>query len=162
MPEHTETLYAKEYAKDAPTKRPDWIDYSGEMRIRKQPWLRFIFVVVGLISIGIGIIGYILPGLPGTAFILFAAWAFMQSSPRFYNAMMNHKTIGPLIRDYREGRGLPRRVKMYVPFMIALSGFGSAAYLTWGLHRPWIGVLIALTAIYGIVYVIRMPTKEED
>lgn len=158
MSEPKTTVYTKAQTK----KTSDWVDYSHEMRIRKQPWLRFVFMLMGLVSIGIGIIGYILPGLPGTAFMLFAAWAFMQSSPRFYNAMMNHKTIGPLIRDYREGRGLPRRVKMYVPFMIALTGFGSAAYLTWGLGRPWIGVIIALTAIYGIIYVIRMPTKEED
>lgn len=161
MPEPSKTLLAEKYPTKATKQRPDWVDYSGEMRIRKQPWLRFIFVVAGIISVGFGIIGYILPGVPGTVFLLVAAWAFMQSSPRFYNAMMNHKTIGTLIRDHREGRGLPRRVKMYVPFIIALSGFGSAAYLTWGLNRPWIGVLIALFALWGIIHVIRMPTKEE-
>lgn len=158
MSDRTETIYPTPTVQE----NPEWVDYSHELRIKKQPWLRGIFVVAGLVSIGVGILGYILPGLPGTAFILLAAWLFMQSSPRFYNQMMNHKTIGTLIRDYREGRGLPRRVKMYVPFMIAFTGFGSAAYLTWGVGLPWVGIFIALFALYGIIYVIRMPTKVEE
>lgn len=43
---------------------------------------RFIYIVLGLLSFGIGVAGTILPVLPGGPFFLFSAYCFSKSSDR--------------------------------------------------------------------------------
>jgi uncharacterized membrane protein YbaN (DUF454 family) len=137
----------------------EWVDYSAELRLFKHPALRLLFIVGGLIAIGLGVVGYIVPGIPGTVFFLIATWFFAQSSPRFYNWVLNHRLFGPLIRDYRAGRGIPRWVKWYASSMILVV----SAFSTWvvGVQRgnTIVGVLIAATALFGVWYVFHVPTK---
>ncbi len=145
-----------------PRHRADWVDYSAELRIFKNPALRAVFVAAGLVAVGLGIVGYIVPGMPGTVFFLIATWFFGQSSPRFYNWVLNHRVIGPLIRDYRAGKGIPGWVKWYASAMI----IGFSAFSVWlvGVKRgnTVVGVIIAAVAIYGVWYVNHVPTKATD
>jgi uncharacterized membrane protein YbaN (DUF454 family) len=140
----------------------EWVDYTHEMTISKYRALRVVYRAIGVGAIGMGILGYILPGLPGTVFLLIAAYFFSQSSPRFYNWLMNHRIFGKLIRDYRAGRGIPRWVKWYAPLMI-ITFSGWSAYRLWVvLEKPWIGVSIIVIAVYGVWYVLRVPTTRPD
>ncbi len=139
--------------------RPDWVDYSAEVRVLRHPLLRVAFVAAGFVAVGLGVVGYIVPGMPGTVFFLIATWFFAQSSPRFYNWVMNHRLIGPLIRDYRAGKGIPRWVKWYASILI----LGVSSFSAWlvGVKRgnTVVGVLIVLTALFGVWYVSHVPTK---
>lgn len=137
-----------------------FVDYRDEMRIHRNPALRGAYVAAGLTAVGLGALGYVLPGLPGTVFFLLAAWFFAQSSPRFYNWLMNHRLFGPLIRDYRAGKGVPLWVKVYAPAMIVLFSGASATYLGWVKGKAWIAVLVLAVAAYGVVFVLRLPTKK--
>lgn len=142
-----------------PPPRADWVDYSAELRVFRNPALRAVFVVAGLVSVGLGIVGYIVPGMPGTVFFLIATWFFAQSSPRFYNWVLNHRAFGPLIRDYRAGKGIPGWVKWYASAMI----IGFSAFSVWlvGFKRgnTLVGIVIAAVALYGVWYVNHVPTK---
>lgn len=140
-------------------KERAWVDYSFEMSIVKNPAMRALFIAMGLGSIGLGVLGYFLPGLPGTVFFLVAAWFFAQSSPRFYNWLMNHRLFGPLIRDYRDGRGIPRWVKVYAPVMIMLFSSWSAYYVGFSKGKLWIAACILAVALFGVWYVLHVPTK---
>lgn len=137
-----------------------FVDYRDEMRIHRNPALRGAYVAAGLTAVGLGALGYVLPGLPGTVFFLLAAWFFAQSSPRFYNWLMNHRLFGPLIRDYRAGKGVPLWVKVYAPAMIVLFSGASATYLGWVKGMAWIAVVVLAVAAYGVVFVLRLPTKK--
>lgn len=140
----------------------EWVDYTSEMTITKYRPLRAVFIATGIGAIGMGVLGYLLPGLPGTVFFLIAAWFFAQSSPRFYNWLMNHRIFGKMIRDYRAGKGIPRWVKFYAPFMIVtFSGF-SAYYVGIRKELPWIGVSILVIAAYGVWYVLRVPVSDPN
>lgn len=139
--------------------RPDWVDYTPEMTISKYRALRIVFRAMGIGAIGLGILGYLLPGLPGTVFFLIAAWFFAQSSPRFYNWLMNHRIFGRMIRDYRAGRGIPLWVKIYAPIAIATFSGWSAYRLGVVRDKPWIALSIVVIAIYGIWYVLRVPVS---
>jgi len=165
IPDNTETVSVvlevpAEAANDARTKRaPEWVDYSSEMTISKYRALRVVYRAIGVGAIGMGILGYLLPGLPGTVFILIAAYFFGQSSPRFYNWLMNHRIFGSMIRDYRAGRGIPRWVKVYAPIMIVTFS-GWSAYRLGVVHeKPWIALSIIVIALYGVWYVLQVPTS---
>ncbi len=74
--------------------------------------LRAVFVILGLIFVGLGTLGIVLPVLPTTPFILLAAYFFVRSSPRLHAWLMRHPRYGPMIRKFQKGQGLTLRVKL--------------------------------------------------
>lgn len=76
----------------------------------KQHTTRILLIVAGWISIVLGAIGVVLPLLPTTPFILLAAACFARSSPRFHQWLQSHRHMGPVIRQYQQGKGISRTV----------------------------------------------------
>jgi uncharacterized protein len=110
----------------------------------------------GLLSVGIGGIGVVVPGLPTTVFFIIAAACFSKSSPRFEQWVLNLPKIGGTVRDYRAGLGMPRRSKIIAVSMIVavstLSAVLAGAPVAWG---------IAALGLAGALYVtFRVPTRE--
>lgn len=77
-----------------------------------QPgWQRWLWLLLAYLSIGMAMLGVILPGLPTTEFVLLAAWAASRSSPRLAAWLENHRVFGPLLRDWKNGGLVARRTK---------------------------------------------------
>ena len=75
-------------------------------------YLRWLLIAAGTVSILLGILGIILPLLPTTPFLLLAAASYARSSVKFYNWLINNRFFGSYIKNYREGKGIPLRVKV--------------------------------------------------
>ena len=78
----------------------------------KNKYLRWLLIAFGTISVFLGLLGIILPLLPTTPFLLLAAASYAKSSEKFYNWLLNNRYFGSYIKNYREGRGIPLRVKV--------------------------------------------------
>ena len=72
---------------------------------------RLALLLVGFTAVGLGTIGIVVPGLPTTGFFVLAAWCFARSSPRFERWVLGLPKIGPMVRDHRDGLGMPRKAK---------------------------------------------------
>lgn len=70
----------------------------------------FWFVLGGL-ALVLAILGIFLPLLPTTPFLLVAAFAFAESSPRVHNWLIEHAHLGPPIRDWQREGAIGRRAK---------------------------------------------------
>ncbi len=119
---------------------------------------RVVWLAVGMVAVGLGGIGIVVPGLPTTVFFIVAASCFARSSPRFERWVLDLPRIGPLVRDHRAGLGMPRRVKV-----VALATMWAAIVLS-GLalrHRlPLVAGVLAL-GLVGTAYILwRVPTRE--
>jgi uncharacterized membrane protein YbaN (DUF454 family) len=68
--------------------------------------------LVGLVALALGAVGVFLPLLPTTPFILVAAFAFMNSSQRLHDWLINHRVFGRLIREWREHGAISRPAKI--------------------------------------------------
>lgn len=136
-----------------------FVDYSSQMKITANPALRMAYRVLGSVFLGFGALGYMLPGLPGTVFILIAAYFFAQSSPRFYNWLMNHRVFGTWIRDFRAGKGVPLWLKVYAPAMIVLSCGLSIVFYFQPRGLWWLAALVAAVGVYGVYYILKLPTR---
>jgi uncharacterized membrane protein YbaN (DUF454 family) len=88
---------------------------------KQQPALvRGVWLVLGLICVGLGIIGALLPLMPTTVFLILAAGCFARSSPRLEAWLLNHKRFGPTLRAWRANGAIPRKAKIAACAGIAL------------------------------------------
>jgi hypothetical protein len=115
-----------------------------------------LFLTVGFLAVAVGTVGIVVPGLPTTGFFVLAAACFARSSPRFERWVLELPTVGPMVRDYRAGLGMPRRAKVVAITMMVAACSLSA----WILGLP-IGVAILGAGAIGTWYVgWRVPTRE--
>jgi uncharacterized membrane protein YbaN (DUF454 family) len=80
--------------------------------IMHKKMLKVLLVILGTISVGLGILGIFLPLLPTTPFLLLAAFLYARSSQRFYDWLLNNRWFGHYIRNYRERRGISLKIKI--------------------------------------------------
>ena len=85
-----------------------------------------LLIIIGSLSVGLGFIGILLPGLPTTPFLLVAAGCYARSSDRLYHKLLNSRRFGPFIRRFQEDQSIPKRIKvrsiLIMWSMILLSG----------------------------------------
>lgn len=118
---------------------------------------RFVYAVLGFVSLGLGIAGYVLPVLPGTVFLLLATFFFFRSSSKMYRWVMDHPRFGPTVRAYRAGYGIRRRVKVYaIALMLISVGFS----IVFAVEAMAIRVLLVALAAIGAAFIITRPTTE--
>lgn len=124
---------------------------------RKRPTLRqTLLVAAGLVALGLGLIGIVLPGLPTTPFVLLAAACFARASPRLHRWLTNHRYLGPMVRDWEANRSLPLRVKW-----IAITMMGTMVLLSaWQFNgRAWLQGAVLALGLVGAWVVWRIPTR---
>ncbi len=121
-----------------------------------DPVGRLLLIVTGSISVGVGVAGIFLPLLPTTPFLLLAAACYVRSSPRLYKWLLENRWTGQYIRDYREGRGMPRRAKA-VSILVLWATLALSAYLV---AQPLVRVALAAVAIGVPILILRLPTSD--
>ncbi|MFI3316297.1 MAG: YbaN family protein [Rikenellaceae bacterium] len=104
-----------------------------------------LFIVLGSLCVLLGVLGIILPVLPTTPFLLLAATLYMHSSPRLYNWLLNHKYFGGYIRNYRENKIIPLRVK--IMSLVILYATILTSTFTVGVGRIYLQLILAVVAI---------------
>ncbi|MEM1225635.1 MAG: YbaN family protein [Planctomycetota bacterium] len=106
----------------------------------------------------LGMIGVVLPGLPTTPFLLLMCYFLVRVSPKLHAKAMSWPVVGGPLRDWHDQRGVRKHVKAYACSMVVLLVGGT---LIWSTLPIMAKVLILLAALYGIFFVIRLPTAIE-
>ena len=91
---------------------------------------KFFMVIVGLLSLALGITGFFFPILPATPFLLVATFLFARSSDKLHTWLLSHGFLGPYISGFLYGTPMPARVKRIAIVLL------------------WIGVVIPATAVW--------------
>ena len=133
---------------------------SGRMNGNKV--IRILWLVLGLVCVGLGTIGIVLPILPTTPFLLAAAACFCKSSTRLYNWLIGNKWFGEYIRNYKEGKGIPMKTKIIALIVLwATIGVSNIFILSQLLPSSLVlpMQLIMLAIATGVsVHILRLPT----
>ena len=119
--------------------------------------VRWLLWLAGTVSLGLGIVGVVLPGLPTTPFVLLAAACYAKASPRLHGWLLRHRLFGPMVRDWETHRSLTRRTKTVAQVSMVLMVGLSA----WGLRdRPVLLAVVLIAALIGVWVVARIPTRQ--
>ncbi|MEM7597778.1 MAG: YbaN family protein [Pseudomonadota bacterium] len=81
--------------------------------------MKAVWLFLGLMSMGLGILGVVLPLVPTVPFVLLAAFCFARSSERLHRWLLDHQTFGPLIDDWRRNGAIRPRAKQLATVSIA-------------------------------------------
>jgi uncharacterized protein len=90
--------------------------------------VRLFYLTLGWLSVGLGIVGIILPLLPTTPFLLVAVWAFSKSSPALAEKLRNHPKAGPYIRAWQDHGAIPVVGKVLSTLMMTVMGIYLAGF----------------------------------
>lgn len=87
----------------------------------KKQVIKSLYLVVGSISLVLGILGIFLPLLPTTPFLLLTAFCYSRSSEKFHLWLIHHPHLGQPIRDW-ESKGVIRlKYKLMATAMLLIS-----------------------------------------
>lgn len=114
---------------------------------------------LGLLFVGIGFVGAFVPLIPTTGPVLLAAFLFSISSVRFDHWLTNHRIFGPIVRDWRAGRGFTMRLKMTAVVAIAVTFTITVGF---AIDNTVIRVSLIALAIGLVVYILQLPTKPRE
>jgi len=117
--------------------------------------IRCFLIVGGTIFLGLGTIGIFLPVLPTTPFLLLAAACYARSSKRFYDWLLSNKWFGSYIKNYREGKGIPLKVKVYTISLLWVTILFSAFFV---ISIFWVRVVLILIAVGVTIHVLTIKT----
>jgi uncharacterized protein len=116
---------------------------------------RPLFLILGLLFVGVGVIGVVVPLLPTTIFLIFAAGCFARSSPRLERWLMEHPRFGPLLSAWRRHGAIPPRAKALACAGIA---FGYGVFL-WKAHPAlWAALLVAAILAAVASFILSRPS----
>ena len=120
----------------------------------RNPVARYALLVIGWLSVVLGVIGIFLPVLPTTPFLLLAAACFVRSSRRFYDWLVTHPRLGPWLRNYLEGNGIPLKGKVYAIATMWLS----ISVSCWLVPLFWARLAMLISATLVTLYIVRLKT----
>ena len=128
---------------------------SNETEITSNKFFRYLLIIAGTISLVFGIIGIFLPILPTTPFLLLTAACYARSSQRFYNWLMNNRWFGNYIKNYREGRGVPLKFKVFTITLLWITILTSIYFV---INNFWIEIILIMIAIGVTIHIISIKT----
>ena len=129
--------------------------HTGNINQSKYASLRWLYLLLGGLFFGLGIVGTLLPVMPTAPFVLLAAACWARGSERFYLWLINHKHMGKYIRDWEERRAVPKTGKWLACIMMSISS--TLLFFTVPDAQLWVAWTVALVCFSVGVYLWRLP-----
>jgi uncharacterized membrane protein YbaN (DUF454 family) len=118
---------------------------------------KFLWKVLGFLSLGMAYVGLVTPGIPYSCFVVFAAYCFAKGSPVMHAWLYNHKIFGPFLTNWGEKRVFPHKMKY---FMLAMM---SSSLIIMSFTVPLRGVVYTgIFMLFVAIWAWRFPGSVEE
>lgn len=110
---------------------------------------KIIYLVVGLIGLGLGAVGAVIPLMPAFPFLMLAAVCFAKSSERLNNWFIQTKLYKNNLESYVEGKGMTMKTKIRIIAIVTLTmsvGFAMMSKVPIG------RIILAIVWIFHVLY----------
>lgn len=119
---------------------------------------RIALLILGHVSLALGLIGIMVPVLPTTPFLLLASFCFYKSSDRLHAWLMNHPLFGNRLKNYIEHRAVSRRTKITAIAFLWTSLLVSMILINIGYVR----VIMTLVGIAVTLHLLLLRTMPDS
>jgi len=118
--------------------------------------LKPLFIFLGTVSLGFGIAGIIIPGLPATPFLLLTAGLYVRSSQKLYGLLIGHRILGPYISNY--SGGMSKKLKI-TAILIMWTMISISAFIL--LENSMIRIILLFAGVIGTILVVLFPSGDK-
>lgn len=119
---------------------------------------RIILITGGTFFLCLGVVGIFLPLLPTTPFLLLSASLYAISSKRLHGWLLNNKLFGNYIKNYKEGKGIPLKVKILSLSFLWIT----ILYSTFCVVKTLLGKIILLLIAIGVsIHIVSLKTLKK-
>jgi uncharacterized membrane protein YbaN (DUF454 family) len=125
--------------------------FPRQVKITRSRPLKWFYISLGTLSVGLGFVGIFVPVLPTTAFLLLAAWCYARSSERFYNWLLGNRLFGKYLTSYIEGRGVPLKTKILSLSLLWITILSSVLFFVENIYVDLLLIGIAAGVSYHIL-----------
>jgi hypothetical protein len=126
--------------------------------MHRQALLRLLFFIAGALFLVLAVLAIVLPVVPTTPFLLLAVACFARTSRRFHDWLVSRPFVSKIVHDWNTHRSVPRRTKLAIYAMLALSLSISFIFFV----KDRLGrTLLVLVALLTVALVSRIPTRAE-
>jgi uncharacterized membrane protein YbaN (DUF454 family) len=120
-----------------------------------KKFVRALFFIAGSITLALGAIGIVLPVLPTTPFLLISLACYLRSSEKMTHWMLTNKYFGKYIKNYKEGKGIPLKTKIFAILLLWVTIVYSAFFIV----PIWIvQIILFVVAAAVTLHLVRLPT----
>ncbi len=117
--------------------------------------MRVVYFCMGWVMVALGVIGMVMPLMPGAVFLIVAVACFARSSPRLEAWLLDHPRFGKALRDWRSDGAISRPAKF-----MACAGMMFGFVVFWFSAHPsmLLAAGVALLLLACAAYVLSRPT----
>lgn len=120
--------------------------------------MRILFLFIGILSLVLGVIGIFLPVLPTTPFLLLSATLFLHSSQKLYDWLLSHPYLGEYIRNFKEHKAIPLRVKVVSVSLVWITLLYCALFVA---REWWMSVIFIVIALGVSIHILHYKTLKK-
>lgn len=121
---------------------------------------KYFYITLGFISLGLGLVGVILPILPTTPFLLLTSFCFAKGSQRFHTWFTNTKIYKKHLESFLRERAMTLKQKVvllsFVNFMLAFP-----LILVDVLPMRITIIVLIIIKLYYFIFKVKTITPEE-
>lgn len=147
-------------------EHPTYSTTLSSIAVKGKTLKNALFVLIGLISLALGVVGIIMPLLPTTPFLLLSAACFAKRSTKLYNWLHTNPVFGEYLRRYRNKEGIPIEMKVGVLSLLWIT-LASSAFLALSPEQWYVRLFLLAVGIGVTIHILKIKTsrrkiKSED
>ncbi len=133
---------------------------SEKQALSRIRLLRVFYIITGCITLGLGVLGAILPVLPATPFLLASTWCFAKGSRRFYNWFVATKFHKKHISGFMECKAMSLRSVLVMMLVVVLSLCSAMYFINNAVISGVLCFVLAFKFIY-FYFKVKIVSEEE-
>jgi uncharacterized membrane protein YbaN (DUF454 family) len=119
---------------------------------------KYLLIVLGTLSLALGVVGIFLPVLPTTPFLLLASFCYLRSSDRLYQWLIHQRILGAHLYNYITYRAVLKRTKL-VSLTVLWIGLMISALL---IQNWYVRGFLLLVGIGVSIHLFALKTLEKS
>ena len=121
--------------------------------------MKYVYMILGFLTLGLGAVGTVLPFLPTTPLLLLSAFCFARSSERLNNWFKGTKLYKDNLESFVQGKGMTKAAKLRIMTMVTiLMAVGFVMMRNVPIARM---VLVGVWIAHIIIFVFGIKTAED-